>query len=221
MAWNRDDFRRGYRRLAPVYDRGLLLYELLGLRLGRYRREAIASLNLQPGDTVVDLGCGTGVTLSLLVEAVGPGGRIIGVDLSPEMLAHARQKVDAAGWRNVELVTSDMANYRFPASLDAVLATLALATIPDYDAVVRNIAAALPPGGRLANFEMRWPENWPQRLVRLAAKLQNPIGVTTDLQDRKPALYIRHHFDRCEYREHYFGAIATVTGIKNATGATQ
>lgn len=216
MAWNRGDFKRGYRRLAPVYDPGLWLYELIGMRLRRYRRQAVATLKLQPGQTVVDLGCGTGPNLALLFDAVGPNGRVIGVDLSPEMLAQAQHKIDAAGWSNVELVESDMAKYVFPGHTDAVLATLALATIPDYDTVVRTIAAVLPPGGRLANVEMTWPERWPRWLVQLAARLQNPLGVTADLEDRKPAQSIHRHFQRCDYREQYFGAIALATGINSA-----
>ncbi|WP_344807032.1 class I SAM-dependent methyltransferase [Allohahella marinimesophila] len=216
MAWDREDFSRAYRRLAPVYDHGLLLYELVGMRLRRYRREAVAGLHLQPGDTVVDLGCGTGVNLPLLLGAVGPTGRIIGVDLSPEMLEQAQRKIDAEDWCNVELVASDMVDYVFPPHVDAVLATLALATIPDYDSVIRTIASALPPGGRLANFEMTWPEAWPDWLVKLGAKLQQPFGVTTDLKDRKPARSIQRHFARCDSSERYFGAISFCIAIRQA-----
>ncbi|MAM88622.1 class I SAM-dependent methyltransferase [Marinobacter sp. UBA2678] len=192
------------------------------MRLGRYRREAVAGLRLQPGNTVVDLGCGTGANLPLLVRAVGPSRRIIGVDLSPEMLEHAQRKIDAEGWRNVELVTSDMVDYDFPPRVDAVLATLALATIPDYDSVIRTIASTLPPGGRLANFEMTWPEAWPDWLVKLGAKLQQPLGVTADLKDRKPARSLQRHFACCDCSERYFGAISFCIAIRQAgTGASQ
>ena len=67
------------------------------------RERAIAALNLQPGQAVLDVGCGTGLSLALLRAAVGEQGRIYGFDQSPDMLAQARQRADAAGWRNVEL----------------------------------------------------------------------------------------------------------------------
>ena len=212
MAWDRDDFRRGYKRLAPVYDRGLVLYELVGMRFGKYRRETIAHLQLQPGDTVVDLGCGTGVNLPYLVDAVGPEGRVIVVDLTPEMLTKAREKIDRAGWQNVELVESDMADFSFPEDVTAVLSTLALATIPDYDAVVQRVAEALSAGGRFANFELTWPEKWPDWLVKIGSRTQTAFGVTADLKDRKPATSIRRYFDQVDYEERYFGAVYLCTG---------
>lgn len=75
---------------------------------GGVRRETIDVLDLGPGDTVLDLGCGPGVNVGMLEEAVGPEGRILAVDLSPKMLDRARERVDANGWENVALVRSRM-----------------------------------------------------------------------------------------------------------------
>lgn len=214
MAWTGDDFRAGYRRLAPIYDYGMPLYRLIGLRMDQYRQETISNLDLQAGETVVDLGCGTGLNLAGLVDGVGPSGRVIGVDLSPEMLEKARRKVERQGWANVELVESDMATFSFPKHVDKVIATLALATVDDYDTVVERVVDSLKPGGRLANFEMTWPETWPGWLVSLGAKLQTPFGVTTDLQHRKPQQSIRTRLQQVHYDERYFGAIYLSTGLK-------
>ena len=81
-----------YRRRAAVYDFELALFEPL-------RREAVARLALQPGETVVDLGCGTGLSLPLLRAAVGATGHVVGIEQSPDMLARARRRVAFASAR--------------------------------------------------------------------------------------------------------------------------
>jgi demethylmenaquinone methyltransferase/2-methoxy-6-polyprenyl-1,4-benzoquinol methylase len=85
------------------------------------RERAVAALNLQPGQAVLDVGCGTGLSLALLREAVGEQGRIYGFDQSPEMLAQARQRTDAAGWCNVELFECPAQILSLPAPVDAIL----------------------------------------------------------------------------------------------------
>lgn len=112
-------------------------------------RPAVEALRLQSGSTVVDLGCGTGLNLSLLQTAVGPDGRIIGVDLTPDRLEEAVERVRSAGWTNVEFVQADMASYRFPSDVDGVLSTLAITITPSYDDVIHRAAEALRPGGRV------------------------------------------------------------------------
>ena len=85
------------------------------------RERAIAALNLQPGQAVLDVGCGTGLSLALLRVAVGEQGRIYGFDQSPDMLAQARQRADAAGWRNVELFECPAQSLSLPTPVDAIL----------------------------------------------------------------------------------------------------
>lgn len=212
MAWTREDFRTAYSRLAPWYDAGLWLYRLAGVRVDHYRRLAVEALALRPGDTVVDLGCGTGLNFPLLHAAVGEQGKIIGVDLTEPMLERARQRAEHAGWDHVELVRSDMARFQLPADTGAVLATLALGTIPDYEDVVARTAAALSGDARIAIFEMQWPTHWPAWLARFAAWLNRPAGVTPDLVERRPADAICKHFRDVRLREFYFGAVMVGSG---------
>jgi ubiquinone/menaquinone biosynthesis C-methylase UbiE len=92
---------RAYEEKAADYDRSVKAFALfarMGFNLSEWRRRAIAQLQLKPGDTVVDIGCGTGLNFPFLQELVGPEGRIIGIDRSPEMLAVARRKADDCGW---------------------------------------------------------------------------------------------------------------------------
>ena len=151
--------RRLYAGLTPFYDLAVLPFEALG-----HRRIAVQSLALQPGDFVVDLGCGTGLNLAALHRAVGSQGRIIGVDLTEEMLGKAEARIDRAGLWNVELVQADVTTYEIPAGIDGVIATYVLEAVPEYDAVVRSVAAALPVGGRLVSYGLKRPDRWPERV---------------------------------------------------------
>src|SRR5215218_6816860 len=86
-----------YRGLAAGYDRSTAWLE-------PYRHRAVSQLRLRPGDVVVDVGCGTGLSFEPIQAAIGPGGRLIGIEPSPEMLAIARARVEEAGWDNVTLL---------------------------------------------------------------------------------------------------------------------
>lgn len=78
-------------------------------------------LALRPGDRALDLGCGTGLSLPLLREAVGGSGRLYGAELSPDMLAVARAKVQSAGWRNVDVIEANAETFEIDEPVDGIL----------------------------------------------------------------------------------------------------
>lgn len=120
------------------------------------RRGTVEQLGLERGDTVLDLGCGPGVNFEMLVEAVGPEGRVLAVDLSPGMLERARERVEERGWRNVDLVRADATRPVVGAErLDGAVATTAVSATPDVRSTVRNVYDALRPGTRFALYEIR------------------------------------------------------------------
>lgn len=144
-----------------------------------HRQAALAALALQPGMTVVDVGCGTGASFDLLVDAVGPGGRVLGVDASPGMLAKAQRRAQRHGWHNVELVQVGAASepsQRTAAklgSIDRVQCFLALSVIPEWERVLNEWLDALAPGGRLVIADVYNPAPGPYaRLVELTARAQ-------------------------------------------------
>ncbi|MFI1963386.1 class I SAM-dependent methyltransferase [Streptomyces pathocidini] len=111
---------------------------------------AVAELGLRPGEKVLDAGCGTGRALPPLREAVGPGGTVLGVDLTPEMLRAAAR---AGTHRHALLAVADAARLPFrDAALDAVFAAGLVSHLPDPRAGLRELARVVRPGGRLALF---------------------------------------------------------------------
>ena len=133
-------------RLIALYQKQAKAYDQSGIHgLEPWRKEAVKQLHLKSGNLVVDLGCGTGLNFPWLQEAVGPQGRIIGVDLTDAMLEQARRRVAGAGWKNVELVQADAASYEFPAQVDGILSTFALTFIPQVKLVIQRWLMVTPP----------------------------------------------------------------------------
>lgn len=121
-----------------------------GADLGLGCGAPVAHLRLQPGETVLDLGSGGGLDAFLAAEAVGPAGRVIGVDMTPAMLERARRNAERSGVTNVEFREGRLE--RLPvedASVDAVTSNCVINLVPDKGAVFREIARVLKPGGRM------------------------------------------------------------------------
>ena len=203
---SKQDFKALYQKRARHYDLTANLFYLLGFLQRAYQKNAVAALGLQPGDTVIDIGCGTGLNLSLLEKAVGPTGKIIGVDLTDAMLERARARVAKHGWKNIELVECDAATYKFPKDINGVFSSYALTPIPEYDAVIANAAKALKKEGRMAILELRRPTRTPEWVVKLARLLLRPFGVRPVHATYTPWLSMEKYFGGVALHEFYFGA---------------
>jgi SAM-dependent methyltransferase len=119
--------------------------------IGPFGQAMFDAAHLEPGEIVVDVGCGFGTTTLEAEERVAPTGRVVGVDISAAMLEGARQRVVAAGLDDIELVHADAQIHEFQAgSFDAVISRFGLMFFDDPTAAFGNLARALRPGGRLA-----------------------------------------------------------------------
>ncbi len=132
-----------YGRCAQLYD---LVATAPGVR--SWRQRAVDTLSLSPGDTVVEMGCGTGANFPYLRDRVGPEGRVVGVDLVPAMVTRARHRIDPADWRNVHVVRGD-ATRPPTGDVDAVLATFLVGMLDDPASAVRTWLSRVVPGGRV------------------------------------------------------------------------
>lgn len=207
MAFSKSEIREIYAKRADNYDVSANLYYLLGFREAHYRKLAVQALDPARGDTVVEIGCGTGLNFGYLQDRIGEKGRIVGVDLSAQMLEVAADRVSRHGWKNVTLVNGDAARYEFPDGMSRAISTFALTLVPEYDAVTLRISAALGREGRMVVLDLRKPERWPEWFLKAAVALTRPFGVTLDLAERKPWRAMERHFSRVEYQK-LFGGFA-------------
>jgi ubiquinone/menaquinone biosynthesis C-methylase UbiE len=175
-----------YRKKAKHYDVTSWLYPAPGYPQRGQRRRAVQALRLGAGDSVIDMACGTGLNFRLLQQAVGPGGRIIGVDLTDAMLARAQERIAANGWRNVSLVQAEAADYDFPAGINAILSTYAMTQVPESAAVIAHGAAALSSGGRWAVLDLKVPDSTPDWLARFGTATVRRLAGADEWIMRRP-----------------------------------
>jgi ubiquinone/menaquinone biosynthesis C-methylase UbiE len=128
---------------ARQYDQEFVIRWAKGVR-----RRAVAALRLSPGERVLDIACGTGLNLLALSRAVGPEGRVVGVDISPDMLEVARRRVERASCQNVSLVNAAIEGAELPEAADAALFSFAHDVIHSPQ-VVDDALAHVRPDGRV------------------------------------------------------------------------
>lgn len=117
----------------------------------RFGHRTIDRLDLAPGSTVLNFGCGIAASVIPAAERVGPTGRVIGIDLAEQFLEQARAQAAVRGLGNLELTTGDMADLDLPdGRFDAVVCFFATCFAPDMAAQVRRLWRMIRPGGRLA-----------------------------------------------------------------------
>ena len=141
-----------YRRRAAGYDSELVPFEPI-------RALAIDKLALRAGETVLDVGCGTGLSFERLQQGVGPRGRVVGVEPCPEMMAQASDRVGQHGWRNVELLTAPAASAHLHGRADAALFHFTHDVLRD-PAAIANVLAHLKPGARVVAAGLQWAPLW-------------------------------------------------------------
>lgn len=153
--------RQRYNRISKFF----VLFEWFFLLPPGIRRKAVARLELKPGDSVLEVGCGTGRNLNLLRQAVGSEGRVYGVDLSDGMLAEARELCEQEKWENVKLIQGDAADISLPEQVDALLFSLSYNTMPHHKEVLRHAWNQLKPGKFMVIMDAKLPPGFRGKLL--------------------------------------------------------
>ena len=113
-----------------------------------HRRDAILALNVQPGECILDLACGTGINFEGVMTESGADGLLVGLDYSPGMLKQAHQRVRRYHWSNVALFLGNAARLPFADGVfDRVICTYSLKVIPPYRQALDEVVRVLKPGG--------------------------------------------------------------------------
>lgn len=174
-----DQSQRLYGRWASVYD--VVSHATPGI--ARLRANAIDVVGLEPGDTVVDLGCGSGPNIPNLRRAVGPAGHVVGVDFTAPILERARER---HSHDNVSFVQGDVTDLPIEGPVDAVFASFLMGMLPDPATAVDSWAELLRPGGRLALLDaslsdarLAWPLNQAVKAMVLASSPEKSLDWET------------------------------------------
>jgi ubiquinone/menaquinone biosynthesis C-methylase UbiE len=210
-----------YRKKAKHYDLTSRLYPAPGYPQRAQRLHAVHALDLRPGDTVIDIACGTGLNFPLLEKAIGPEGRIVGVDLTDAMLAQAHDRITTNGWSNISLTQADAAEFEFPTGVDAILSTYALSQVPECAEVIAHGAAALSAGGRWVVLDLKVPAGTPRWLAQLGTAIVRRFASIDEWVMRRPWEAIRaamqDELAEVSWHELCFGTAFLAAGSRGAS----
>jgi ubiquinone/menaquinone biosynthesis C-methylase UbiE len=155
-----------YRARANLYDMELQPFEPL-------RIEAIERLQLQPGEAVLDVGCGTGLSFAPLLQKLGDKGHIVGIEQCPEMMEKARERIAQADWTDqISLLEASAQDAKWQGRADAAIFHFTHDVMRSPKAL-DNVLAHLRPGARVVATGLQWAAPWagPVNLFVMGAAL--------------------------------------------------
>jgi len=220
MQISKKQVEDAYQKNAKTYDLAVkIFYPLIGLKIGEYRKKAVDYLNLKNGDFVVDLGCGTGLCFPLLMEKIGPNGKLLGVDISTEMLSVAEERVKSAGWSNVELIHSDIEEFEFPTKINGLISTGVFGYLQERKHILDKINKSLVNNGKIVILDGKRPQKWPPFLFKLFVKLSSPYGVSESYFDNNTPELVSRLFQNVTFEDMYAGLLYITSGEKHEKSA--
>ena len=161
-----------------------------GANLGLGCGAPLTHARVQPGETVLDLGSGAGFDAFIAARAVGPGGKVIGVDMTPEMVDKARQNATSSGVANTEFRLGQIEKLPVAdAEVDVIVSNCVINLSPDKPAVFREAFRALRPGGRLAVSDIVLTAPLPERIASSIAAYVGCVAGASLLDDYLQAVH--------------------------------
>jgi ubiquinone/menaquinone biosynthesis C-methylase UbiE len=202
--------RRMFGSFSFGYDTGVSLSGLS--ESSKIRKESISALDLKQGDLVFDICCGTGLNFKLLENVIGENGRIVGIDLTPQMIDIARVKSEAKGLTNICLVNSNVLSYKTDNIGDCAICTAGMGMIPEFSKAIDIVMEQIKIGGRFAIVDVKKSSNFPFRLFNFFFYLFSK-SANFDIQKRDLIAYVKSKYKIVFYKE-YFGGFCYVIVFK-------
>lgn len=204
-------------QIKKKYRRNARFYDILERPTHRLREKAVQQLALKPGDAVLDFGCGTGLSFELLEQVIGPQGHIVGVELSPEMIAKAQEKMAQHGWRNVSLIEANADEVELqPESVDAVLCFCTHDIMKSRRALERAVKA-LRTGGCLVAAGVKRAHGLHGAVLNLITHLYSQPFVANLSGTERPWSHLQSLLGQINIEEHMWGSSYIAHGMKKAS----
>src|SRR3954454_5516615 len=158
---------------GPLYDTFLRFREIVTKGLGAHGEEALRLAPPQPGQRVVDIGCGFGDTTQRIAELVGPDGEAVGVDAAERFIEAARRETSEAGISNARFMVADVQMTNFEERFDLAFSRMGTMFFANPVPAMRNVREGLVPGGRLAMvvWRRRIDNDWLYRAQQIVEKI--------------------------------------------------
>jgi ubiquinone/menaquinone biosynthesis C-methylase UbiE len=194
----------------PAYSQNARSYERDTAAFQRYREAVVEALPLRLGQVVLDVGSGTGLCCGMLRDKVGPQGRVVGIEESPQMAAVAREHIASEGWDNVTVVEAPAEDAEIAVTADAALFCAVHDILQSPDAL-RNVMSSLRPKARVAAGGGKWATPLMVAVNTMVTSLHAPY-VRTFEGFAKPWDHLEQLVEDVRVREIGFGAGYIMTG---------
>ena len=185
--------------------------------VGRLRSVAVARLQLKTGASVVDAGCGVGSSFSYLLKAVGPSGRVVGVEIDPFLADKAQALVRRNGWSNVQVIQADAQSVTLPQSFDGML-MFAAHEVSTSPSALDNLFKCLGERASVVAFGAKQSRSLLGRavnpLLRLASKRWLPFSAPIDTA---PWTLLQARLAHIHIEEYLLGILYLASGSPTAT----
>lgn len=205
------------------YDKSHSKYDFIVnlFQVGRdkvHRRKALKIAGLQPGDTVLDICCGSGLSFAAIQDIIGRKGKIIAIDANEHMLQLAKRRANKHGWQNIQFMKADIARIEVNETVDFALFALCWYDPQVCTEWVKHISTVVKPTGKLCFIDYKLPENGLRHIVKpLIGLLVKWLGEAYGLEELKwdPRKEIVPLLKDAIYKPLYFDSLFTVSGLPN------
>ncbi len=181
------------------------------------RQKAVQLLQLKPGNRVLDVGCGPGGSFPYLVDAVGPSGEVIGVEISPEVAINARRRIEKNRWRNVLVIEADARTVELQDKFDGVL-MFAAADVYASPQALANLFPYLKNDARVVAFGAKLSHRRSGKVLNPLLRLLWKLSFSsTPAVNYEPWAPLKDRVDELHVQEYFFGCMFLIWGSRRGT----